>query len=144
MIKISLSYLHPAWQRLFPYAHDDCHQLALGLGKILGQHPSGEIGIALADGALMRELNLRYRGRAYAANVLSFHGAHKDELGEIVIGLEPLLRECHLYRMARQKRFCWLVAHGMLHLCGFSHSSTKQERIMQKLEQSLLESINVC
>jgi probable rRNA maturation factor len=93
-----------------------------------------ELSLVFVGDARSRSLNVRYRGKTYTPNVLSF--PLDDEHGEIFLNLKQAKRE----HKARGESFEYyvglLVVHGMLHLKGMKHGSTmeKQEaRILAKL-----------
>jgi probable rRNA maturation factor len=79
------------------------------------------VSLALADDALMAELNRDYRGTPGPTNVLSF-GSEGDEWGgEIVLDLDALEREAWLYGQDTGEHAARLLTHSVLHLAGQAH-----------------------
>ena len=89
----------------------------------------------------MRQLNLKYRGRNYPTDVLSFRydGENMEGLpflGEIVISPEAACLQARRYRTPPEREMRKLLVHGMLHLLGYDHEMDQGE--MERLQQGLL------
>src|SRR5262249_29215513 len=86
-----------------------------------------ELVVALADDALVRDLNRRYRGRNRPTNVLAFAAGLPGRpppagqslpLGEVVVAFETVAREAASQGKALAHHLSHLVVHGVLHLMG--------------------------
>lgn len=104
----------------------------------------------------IKNLNLEYRKKDYATDVLSF-GIHENlrddkgpfysalpvmELGDIVICREVAKKQAREFKITYEMEVIHLMTHGFLHLLGFDHEiSLKEEEIMEKLEQKLVKKI---
>ena len=86
-----------------------------------------ELSIAKVSEKKGREINKKYRKKDKATNVLSF--AFSKNSGELVLCPTVIKREAKNLNRPYQKWLGFLVIHGMLHLKGFTHSST-----MERLE----------
>ncbi|NBU25314.1 MAG: rRNA maturation RNase YbeY [Gammaproteobacteria bacterium] len=107
--------------------------------------------VGLAEG---RRLNLVWRGRDYATNVLSFpvppadagtvrgrargHGRRRRFLGDIVLCAPVVAREARRQRKAPQAHWAHLVVHGCLHLAGLDHERAQDARRMERRERRVL------
>lgn len=86
-----------------------------------------------------RELNLNYRGRDYATNVLTFiYSQHRPLEGDIAICAPVVAREALLRGIRRDAHYAHLTIHGVLHLQGFDHVSAAEATHMEKLEKQIL------
>lgn len=83
-----------------------------------------------------RTLNRTYRGKNKPANVLSFPLSKTE--GEIFINPVQARREIKKFATPYQKLIGFLFIHGLLHLKGYSHSST-----MEHMEQALRSKFGV-
>ena len=111
--------------------------------------------VVLVDGELSRKLNKRFRAKDRATNVLSFpvfdslQSIKKAkqaslELGDVVIAPAIVRREARAAGRPFYAQFCWMLAHGILHILGFDHERTRGERrIMEKLESDLLSNLAI-
>lgn len=94
---------------------------------------SGDVSIVLVQPKKSRELNLQYRGKNYAANVLTFPIPELG-LGEIVICPHVVSANAKEYGITVEKAMRLMVAHGVLHLLGYGHG------LIDKKEESYLTS----
>lgn len=93
-----------------------------------------------------RALNARYRGKDAPTNVLSFAGAGRlpsgeRDLGEIIICAPVLAREARAQRKARSAHWAHITIHGVLHLLGLDHQTSREARNMETLETQILETM---
>ena len=105
-----------------------------------------ELSVLLASDAAIHVLNRRHRGKDRPTDVLAFplaeapqprreHGAGKGKgpprlLGDVVISLETAARQARGRRRPVLDEVRFLLAHGLLHLCGHDHATAKQKRAM--------------
>ena len=98
--------------------------------------------ICIVDIAQSRELNLRYRGKDKATNVLAFAADHElldyDCLGDLVICAPVVQAEALEQGKPLDAHWAHLVVHGMLHLQGFDHQTTSQAEQMEAREVEIL------
>lgn len=95
--------------------------------------------VGLAEG---RTLNALYRGKEYATNVLTF--VYDDEVllaGDIVFCVPVLRREARAGGKTLRAHCAHLVVHGMLHLQGHDHATTREAKRMEARETALLAAL---
>ena len=98
-----------------------------------------EVAIRLVDEAEGRALNLAYRGKDYATNVLTFPLIETPHLmGDIVICAPIVAKEASEQHKTLEAHFAHLTVHGMLHLCGFDHETEAQAELMEAIEIQIL------
>jgi len=74
------------------------------------------------------ELNRSFLGLVGPTNVLSFPADNEDDfLGSIVISLQAVNREAHLYGQSETAHFMRMLAHSILHLAGHEHGPLMDE-----------------
>jgi len=110
---------------------------------------NSEVGLILSDNAKMQQLNQRYRGKDTATNVLSFTNqdmadggqveTDKNYLGDIYIGYFVLVNEAKDLKISEQERFAQLFVHGLLHLLGFDHETAAEAKVMEALEDQIVQ-----
>jgi probable rRNA maturation factor len=101
----------------------------------------GELGIRVVGRREGRQLNERWRGRAYATNVLSFPAAAElggRQIGDIVVCAPVVAREAREQGKALAAHWAHMVVHGTLHLLGFDHQRAPDARRMEVRERVLL------
>lgn len=86
-----------------------------------------------------RELNLNYRGRDYATNVLTFvYSQHRPLEGDIAICAPVVAREAYRRGIDREAHYAHLTVHGVLHLQGLDHVLAAEATRMERLETRIL------
>ncbi len=86
-----------------------------------------------------RLLNLNYRGRDYATNVLTFiYSSQRPLEGDIAICAPVVAREAFARGIPREQHYAHLTVHGLLHLQGHDHERGADARKMEKLETRIL------
>jgi probable rRNA maturation factor len=85
----------------------------------------------------MRELNLAYRGKDYATDVLSFpvDTPADGRLGDIVIATGVAARQAREAGHSLRTELRVLALHGLLHLLGYDHEHDRGE--MARVERRL-------
>ena len=68
-----------------------------------------------------RKLNMAYRGKDKATDILSFPISNNE--GEIFINPDSLKVKARLHNRNEKNYFYFLFIHGLVHLKGFAHGS---------------------
>lgn len=139
----------PAWA-------DGAARFALRVCGALGRE-RWDVSLVFCTDAFIRDLNLRYRGRDEATDVLSFPqdgppsagGTPKaDGLktgepagGDIVISLETLAENCKVFGAGQDEELRRLLIHGILHLSGLDHATNAPDEPMLALQERLLKEL---
>ena len=94
----------------------------------------------IVGGAEARTLNRRYRGRDYAANVLSFPYTLRRGMvqGDIVLCAPVVAREALAQGKTVEAHLAHLTIHALLHLQGHDHLRRRGAVRMEGLEKKLL------
>lgn len=120
--------------------------------KLATSDSSGELGIVVTDDASVQGLNKRYRGVDEVTDVLSFPltdpaftlpMSEGHPLGEVIISLPQAQRQAQENGIALEVEVAHLLAHGALHLLGYDHQTTEEERQMQAREEEILKALGM-
>lgn len=108
----------------------------------------GDVNIALFDSKDARALNLQFRGKNYATNVLSFpyeplSGEKTSLLGDLVLCPAVIAREADEQGKRPRDHFAHLTIHGVLHLLGYDHETASDAKEMEALEIGLLAELGI-
>jgi probable rRNA maturation factor len=89
----------------------------------------GEVSVALVEPDVIRDLNLRFRGKDEPTDVLSFEvdGPYGEMVGEVVIC--PACAEMGVEE---------LVVHGALHLSGMDHGEDFEGSEMARAQEAVM------
>lgn len=151
----------------FPFSVEDVAK-AVGEAVLKAEHCPYEasVNLVLTDNGGIRELNREYRGIDRETDVLSFPNVDFKEagvfdigedrradyfdldtgellLGDIMISVDRMKEQAESYGHSVLREFAFLVAHSMLHLCGYDHMEPKQAEVMEQKQRKILESLKI-
>ena len=121
-----------------------------------------EVNVILTDNEAIREINREQRQIDSATDVLSFPMVdyetpsdfdHVEEavedyfnpetgelmLGDIVISVETVEEQAEKYGHSQTRELAFLVAHSMLHLCGYDHMEEEERLEMEERQRAILD-----
>jgi probable rRNA maturation factor len=107
-----------------------------------------DLSLLFCDNAYIRDLNLRYRNKDEATDVLSFTLGGTERPGErylpgdIVISLQALSENAEYFKVSEDEELRRLLIHGILHLDGMDHSSNEAEEPMLRLQEQILADLS--
>lgn len=125
-----------------------------------------QVNVVLTDNEGIRKLNREYRGIDRATDVLSFPNVDferegvfhiEDEreadyfdpdsgeliLGDIMISVDKVKEQAGSYGHSLRREFAFLIAHSMLHLCGYDHMEENQAHVMEKKQEEILAGLGI-
>ena len=102
-----------------------------------------EISVTFVDDAEIHRLNLEYRGKDQATDVLSFPLGQDGQydvnqetgaamLGDVVISMERAVEQAALYGHTLQREVAFLTVHSMFHLLGYDHEAGGLEAVRMR------------
>ncbi len=114
-----------------------CHDEKLG---------DGEFNVIIVDEDKIHDLNKNYRGIDRVTDVISF--ALEDDrtfnlenyrmLGDIYICLDKAKSQALEYGHSFKRELSFLAIHGLLHLLGYDHMNSEDEKIMFDKQEEVL------
>ncbi|MCL2865904.1 MAG: rRNA maturation RNase YbeY [Lachnospiraceae bacterium] len=125
-----------------------------------------EVNLLITDDKAIQEMNQIHRGIDKATDILSFpmiiyvvpgdfskveelgasafHPASGELLlGDIVISWEKMLAQTEEYGHSLKREFAFLIAHSMLHLCGYDHVEEEERFQMEEKQRQVLEKVQI-
>ncbi len=118
--------------------------------------PDREISLSFVSDAEIQQINAQYRNRNQPTDVLSFPQQEWESplcvedvintismpyprpLGDIVISLEQAEQNAKEIGHGLDRETCFLLIHGLLHLCGHDHEQPEEEVLMCDQQQKIL------
>lgn len=102
-----------------------------------------EVSLRIVAEEEIAQLNLRYRRKRGATNVLSFAadlGPDVPEpiLGDVVICAQVVIREAREQRKTTRSHWAHMTIHGTLHLLGYDHQEEKEADAMEAVETEIM------
>ena len=126
-----------------------------------------QVNLLLTDNEGIREFNRENRNIDRPTDVLSFpnveyeipadfsiveeqEAAYFDPdtgeliLGDIIISVDKVAEQAESYGHSPKREFAFLVAHSMLHLCGYDHIESKEEeKVMIDKQEAVLSELGI-
>ena len=103
------------------------------------------VNVVLVDDESIHHYNQEFRSIDRPTDVLSFpDGSVEDgifNMGDIIISVDAIRRQAKDYGHSLKREFCFLVAHGFLHLLGYDHHTEPEEKEMFGLQKDILDGI---
>lgn len=120
-----------------------------------------EVNVVLTDNEGIREINRDYRQIDAPTDVLSFpmvdyetesdFGHVEDAvedyfnpetgelmLGDIILSVDKVEEQAAKYGHSETRELAFLVAHSMLHLCGYDHMEEEERERMEQRQREIL------
>ncbi len=109
-----------------------------------------ELGLVITSQERVQQLNKSYRGKDEPTDVLAFYMTSADfieppdgmrHLGEVIISYPQAVIQAKEHQHSVKKELAILIIHGVLHLLGYDHEESGQERQMRGREADILSQI---
>lgn len=97
------------------------------------------INIVLVGNQTIRTMNLEYRQKDYATDVLTFPDGYLNHLGDVIISIEKCEEQAKEYQHSFERELGFLVVHGLLHTLGYDHQNKEEEDQMNELQELILQ-----
>lgn len=125
-----------------------------------------QVNVLLTDNEGIHEFNRECRNIDRPTDVLSFpnvsyenpsdfSGVEDDAadcfdpdsgeliLGDIILSLDRIREQAKEYGHSERREFAFLVAHSMLHLCGYDHETPEEAAVMEQKQKEALEALHI-
>ena len=126
----------------------------------------GQVNLLLVDNESIRQMNRECRDIDRATDVLSFpnvdfetegvfdidEDAEADYfdpdtgeliLGDICISLDKVREQAEEYGHSLRREYAFLIAHSMLHLCGYDHMEPEEAARMEAKQEEILQTLGI-
>lgn len=124
------------------------------------------LNVLLTDNDGIHEYNKEYRGIDRETDVLSFPNLDFEEpacfdidedleadyfdpdtgeliLGDIIISVDKVSEQSESYGHSLKRELAFLVAHSMLHLCGYDHMEPEEAAVMEGKQEEILTALGI-
>lgn len=125
-----------------------------------------EINLLITDNEGIRQINREFRDIDKPTDVLSFPNVDFEKnsdfslvekskvhyinpesnvliLGDIIISIDKVKEQADEYGHSKLREFAFLVAHSMLHLCGYDHEQEDEAMMMEQKQEAILQKLNI-
>lgn len=161
------SYVENETDISFPFSEKEIvNMVAEAVLKQEGCPYPAQINVLITDKEGIRNYNASFRQIDRETDVLSFPNVdyeapadfssiekHKADyfdpesgellLGDIVICAQKVFEQAESYGHTPLREFAFLVAHSMLHLCGYDHMEPDEAAVMEEKQEEVLYHLNI-
>lgn len=125
-----------------------------------------QINVLLTDNEGIREYNANYRNIDRETDVLSFPNVDYETpsdfegledfeadyfdpdsgeliLGDIILSVDKIKEQAENYNHSEYRELAFLVAHSMLHLCGYDHMEEEEAKLMEAKQEAALNALGI-
>lgn len=125
-------------------------ELARKTLKLLKKSTRVAIEVNFVDDPAIHAINRDYRHVDRPTDVISFafddavagevaiRGGPVHDLGVIIISIDRALAQAKDYGHSEKREIAFLFVHGLLHLLGYDHGSSEEEKVMFGLQDRIL------
>jgi probable rRNA maturation factor len=64
-------------------------------------------------------------------------------LGDIIISVDRVREQSESFGHSIKREFAFLVAHSMLHLCGYDHMEPQEAAVMEEKQETVLKGLGI-
>lgn len=100
------------------------------------------ISLILINNNEIHAMNKKYRELDYPTDVLSFPEIEEDYMGEIFVSVDKVYSQAKEYDHSNEREFAFLLTHGVLHLLGYDHLESEDEKRMFTKQEEILNQTN--
>lgn len=160
-------YMENETEREFPFSAEETARLVCeAVLEAEGCPYEAQVNILLTGNRGIREVNREYRGMDRETDVLSFPNVDFEEegvftidedseadyfdpetgelvLGDIMISVDRVYGQAQEYGHSVRREFAFLVAHSMLHLCGYDHMEEEERARMERRQEEILTGLGI-
>lgn len=146
-------------------AKEIAEEVVEGALDYIGCPYEAEVNLLLTMNEQIHEMNLEFREIDRPTDVLSFPMLDYEEagnfdfledcaeafdpesgelvLGDIVISKEKVLAQAKEYGHSPRREYAFLIAHSVLHLCGYDHMEEEERLVMEQKQREILEKLEI-
>ncbi len=125
-----------------------------------------QINLLLTDNEGIRGYNAEFRDIDRETDVLSFPNVDYQKpadfsgledreslyfdpesmeliLGDIIVSVDKVKEQAANYGHSEKREFAFLIAHSMLHLCGYDHMEEEEAKVMETKQEEVLQKLGI-
>ena len=89
-------------------------------------------------------INKQYLNHDYYTDIITFplNNSQSDILSDIYISIERIVDNAKSYKVSTKQELHRVMAHGLLHLCGYGDLSVDEKKVMRERENYYLSKLS--
>ena len=115
------------------------------LGSIISQegYSEGEVSVVFCDDKYLFKFNVEFLHHDTLTDVIGFNSSLSNEIhGEIYISIDRVEDNAVEFSQAFETELLRVMAHGVLHFCGYNDKTDQESSLMRTKEDFYLNQLN--
>ncbi len=115
--------------------------------KIMNYENDLYVDVLVTNNKTIKKISKDYRNINKETDILSFpftfnelsHDLGFNFLGEIILSYEKIEEQAREFNHSLKREFCFLFAHGLVHLSGLEHKEKNEEKHFNNIVYKIME-----
>lgn len=104
---------------------------------------ASEVNYIFCDDAYLLELNQKYLNHDTYTDIITFDQSQGQTLqGDIYISTQRVSENAQTYKVPPLEELLRVMAHGILHMCGYGDKSPEESQLMRQKEEEKMQLFN--
>ena len=115
------------------------------MGSIISQegYSEGEVSVVFCDDKYLFKLNVEFLNHDTLTDVIGFNYSLSNEIhGEIYVSIDRVEDNAVEFSQAFETELLRVMAHGVLHFCGYNDKTDLESSLMRAKEDFYLNQLN--
>jgi probable rRNA maturation factor len=101
----------------------------------------GELNYIFLDDEGLHKINLEYLNHDTYTDIITFDNSEDESLieGDIFVSIERITENANKFQVNFETELSRVMAHGVLHLCGFLDKKPEDVKLMREMEEKYIK-----
>jgi rRNA maturation RNase YbeY len=101
----------------------------------------GELNYIFLDDEGLHKINLAYLDHDTYTDIITFDNSEDENLieGDIFVSIERITENANKFEVNFETELSRVMAHGVLHLCGFLDKKSEDVKLMREMEEKYIK-----
>ena len=123
---------------IFPYNKNSVKRWVKSVAKSEGKE-AGNINYIFCDDEYLHKINVEYLQHDTLTDIITFDYTEETVLhSDIYISVERVKENAEIFKVPFQRELLRVLAHGLLHLCGYKDKTSKDSALMRQKEEEMM------
>ncbi|WP_315191681.1 rRNA maturation RNase YbeY [Capnocytophaga sputigena] len=123
---------------IFPYNKNSVKRWVKSVAKSEGKE-AGNINYIFCDDEYLHKINVKYLQHDTLTDIITFDYTEGKVLhSDIYISVERVKENAEIFKVPFQRELLRVLAHGLLHLCGYKDKTSKDSALMRQKEEEMM------
>ena len=123
---------------VFPYNKNSVKRWVKSVAKCEGKE-AGNINYIFCDDEYLHKINVEYLQHDTLTDIITFDYTEGKVLhSDIYISVERVKENAEIFKVPFQRELLRVLAHGLLHLCGYKDKTSKDSALMRQKEEEMM------